>query len=120
MQAARHAAQSTDAAVGAATEAPTTAIRASPQAEGEGGRDPGRGCWPRGARRSPLLEGAIRRTWWQLASMARQVEAEVYLAFPQEPGAGAPSTWSPIRYAWTVLTEARPITNLFDGTTVRA
>jgi len=72
------------------------------------------GCAPR-----PLLERAIRARGGPLASMARQVEAEVYLAFP--------GTWRwrtvymvPDRYAWTIFTAAEPDHYLFDGTTVRA
>src|SRR5207244_7989725 len=72
------------------------------------------GCAPR-----PLLERAIRARGGPLASMARQVEAEVYLAFP--------GTWRwrtvymvPDRYAWTIFTAAEPDHYLFDGTAVRA
>src|SRR5207244_7444389 len=66
-----------------------------------------------------LLERAIRARGGPLASMARQVETEVYLAFP--------GTWRwrtvymvPDRYAWTIFTAAEPDHYLFDGTTVRA
>jgi hypothetical protein len=72
------------------------------------------GCAPR-----PLLERAIRARGGPLTSMVRQVEAEVYLAFP--------GTWRwrtvymiPDRYAWTIFTAGEPNHYLFDGTTVRA
>ena len=72
------------------------------------------GCAPR-----PLLERAIRARGGPLVNIARQVEADVYRAFP--------GTWRwhtvymvPDRYAWTIFTAAEPDHYLFDGTTVRA
>jgi hypothetical protein len=65
------------------------------------------------------VERAIRARGGPLTSVARQVEAEVYLAFP--------GTWRwrtvymvPDRYAWTIFTAAEPNHYLFDGTAVRA
>src|SRR2546426_757140 len=119
-QAARHAAQSTATGRRSGTEAPK--LGGSPPAATSKGRAAtflaalvlAAGCAPR-----PLLERAIRARGGPLASMARQVEAEVYLAFP--------GTWRwrtvymvPDRYAWTIFTAAEPDHYLFDGTTVRA
>src|SRR5262245_24062168 len=71
------------------------------------------GCAPR-----PLLERAIRARGGPLGSLVRQVDAEVYAAFP--------GTWQwrtafmlPDRYAWTVFTTGEPMHYLFDGQVVR-
>ena len=71
------------------------------------------GCAPR-----PLLERAIRARGGPLGPVVRQVEAEVYAAFP--------GTWQwrtafmlPDRYAWTVFTTGEPTHYLFDGQVVR-
>jgi hypothetical protein len=72
------------------------------------------GCRPR-----PLVERAIRARGGALASLARDVEAEVLQGFP--------GTWrwrtafmTPDRYAWTIFTAAEPHHYLFDGEAVRA
>src|SRR5438552_8286191 len=83
MQAARHAAQSTATGRRSGTEAPKLdESRPAATSKGRVAAILAALVLAAGYAPRPLLERAIRARGGPLASMARQVEAEVYLAFP--------------------------------------